>query len=185
MRFLAVTLCALCCAVPAKADTFWFAEPSSQPDAEANAVRDCVRGVLLAEDATHYTVRVVGGELTLAKKSVVRVEKDDLTVEAIAKMEADAAAALAAANSDRQTVQQAAVLRRGIAVAEAAAKRDAAAEAAPVAAPVPAPAPAFDPVLGIARTTGSKQQLVREATLAFRATGDRDLRRLVRELRRL
>ena len=96
MRILAPLLCALTCAVPAKADTYWFAEPPAAT--EENPVFDCIRGVLLSEDADNYVLRVVGGELTVAKKRVVRVDKDDLTVEAIAKMEADAAAALAKAN---------------------------------------------------------------------------------------
>ncbi|MFN9706494.1 MAG: hypothetical protein ACK595_16965, partial [Planctomycetota bacterium] len=60
MRILAPLLCALTCAVPAKADTYWFAEP---PAASAeNPVLDCIRGVLLSEDADHYVLRVFGGE---------------------------------------------------------------------------------------------------------------------------
>lgn len=186
MRLLAAVVCALCCAVPAKADTFWFAEPSSQAEAEANAVRDCVRGALLSEDADHYVVRVVGGEITLAKKSVVRVEKDDLTVEAIAKMEADAAEALAQADAERRMRQSAATARRDVAAAEASIGRAEAVEdraSAPASAPLPAPG--FDPVLRAMRTNATKQQLVREATLAFAQTGDRDLRRLMRQLRRM
>jgi hypothetical protein len=186
MRLLAVVVCALCCAVPAKADTFWFAEPSSQAEAEGNAVRDCVRGALLSEDADHYVVRVVGGEITLAKKSVVRVEKDDLTVDAIAKMEADAAEALAQADAERRMRQANARARRDVAAAEASVSRaEPAKDRADSAASPMLPAPGFDPVLRAMRMNGSKQQLVREATLAFERTGDRDLLRLMRQLRRM
>ena len=185
MRILAPLLCALTCAVPAKADTYWFAEPPTAT--EENPVLDCIRGVLLSEDADNYVLRVVGGELTVAKKRVVRVDKDDLTVEAITKMEADAAAALAKANEERELVQQVERTRRDVsidvAVADAAARRD-----GPVAPPAPAQTPVapFDPVLGTIRFAGvSKTQLVREATLRFRQTRTAADRRLMREVRRL
>lgn len=184
MRSLAV-LCALFAALPAKADTFWFAEPSSTPEAADNAVRDCVRGVLLSEDKDAYVVRVVGGELTIAKSSVVRVEKDDLTVEAIAKAEADAKDALAAADAERAQRQAESKLLRDVAVAEASARK---AEATPPAAPAAAPAlPAlpFVPALGFGRAGLSKRDLVREASLAYQATRDRELLRVMRQLRRL
>lgn len=184
MRSLAV-LCALFAALPAKADTFWFAEPSSAPEAADNAVRDCVRGVLLSEDKDVYVVRVVGGEMTIAKSSVVRVEKDDLTVEAIAKAEADAKDALAAADSERAQRQAESKLLRDVAVAEASARK---AEATPPAAPAAAPAlPAlpFVPALGFGRAGLSKRDLVREASLAYQATRDRELLRVMRQLRRL
>jgi hypothetical protein len=181
MRILAPLLCALTCAVPAKADTYWFAEPPAAT--EENPVLDCIRGVLLSEDADNYVLRVVGGELTVAKKRVVRVDKDDLTVEAIAKMEADAAAALAKANEERELSQQIARTTLDVAVADAAARRD-----GPVAPPAPAQAPVapFDPVLGAIRFAGvSKAQLIREATLRFRQTRSAADRRLMREVRRL
>jgi len=181
MRILAPLLCALTCAVPAKADTYWFAEPPAAT--EENPVFDCIRGVLLSEDADNYVLRVVGGELTVAKKRVVRVDKDDLTVEALAKMEAEAAAALAKANVERELSQQVERTRLDVAVADAAARRD-----GPVAQPAPAQTPVapFDPVLGAIRFAGvSKTQLVREATLRFRQTRSAADRRLMREVRRL
>lgn len=184
MRILATLLCALTCAVPAKADTYWFSEPPAA--SEENAVLDCVRGVLLSEDAENYVLRVVGGEMTVAKKRVVRIDKDDLTVDAIAKTEADAAAALAKANEERALAQQVERARRDVQVADAAARK-----LADGGAPAPAPAaqgPAapFDPVIGALRFGGvSKTQLVREATLRFRMTRNADDRRLMREIRRL
>ncbi len=180
MRSLAV-LCALFAALPAKADTFWFAEPSSTPEAADNAVRDCVRGVLLSEDKDAYVVRVVGGELTIAKSSVVRVEKDDLTVEAIAKAEADAKDALAAADAERAQRQAENKLLRDVAVAEASVRK---ADAAPSPAPALSALP-FVPALGFPRAGMSKRDLVREASLAYQATRDRDLLRVMRQLRRL
>lgn len=182
MRFLPAIVCALFAALPAKADTFWFAEPSSTPEAEANAVRDCLRGVLLSEDGENYVVRVVGGEMTIAKKSVVRIEKDDLTVAAIEKAEADAKDALAAADAERTRRQAEARLLRGVAVAEASARRGA---AAPEAVAPAADLPPFDPILGFGRAGLSKRDLVREASMAYQATRDRDLLRVMRQLRRL
>jgi|688.fasta_scaffold634602_1 hypothetical protein len=164
MRILAPLLCALACAVPAKADTYWFAEP---PAASAeNPVLDCIRGVLLSEDDDNYVLRVVGGEMTVAKKRVVRVDKDDFTVEAIAKMEADAAAALAKANDERLLTQDVERTRRNVLVADAAARRLVAVEPlAPVAQPPVAP---FDPVVGVARVGPLKQQMVLAATMRVR-----------------
>lgn len=184
MRILAPLLCALMCAVPAKADTYWFAEP---PAASAeNPVLDCIRGVLLSEDADHYVLRVVGGEMTVAKKRVVRIDKDDLTVEAIAKMEADAAAALAKANEERQILQDVERNRRNVFVADAAARRQGQVEPPmPVAQPPVAP---FDPVVGVARVGALKQQMVLAATMRFRqavTAGERaEARRLMRVTRR-
>lgn len=182
MRILATLLCALTCAVPAKADTYWFSEPPTAN--EENPVLDCVRGVLLSEDAENYVLRVVGGEMTVAKKRVVRIDKDDLTADAIGKMEADAAAALAKANEERALTQQVERARRDVQVADAAARKLADGGApAPVAQPPVAP---FDPVLGMLRFGGvSKSQIVREATLRFRMTRNTDDRRLMREVRRL
>ncbi len=179
MRSLAV-LCALFAALPAKADTFWFAEPSSTPEAADNAVRDCLRGVLVSEDAANYVVRVVGGEMTIAKSSVVRIEKDDLTVEAIAKSEAEAKDALAAADAARTQRQAESKLLREVAVAEASARK---AEASPIA--VLPPLPAAAPSMGFARAGLSKRDLLREASMTYRETRDRELLRVIRQLRRL
>lgn len=184
MRSLAV-LCALFAALPAKADTFWFAEPSSTPEAADNAVRDCVRGVLLSEDKDAYVVRVVGGELTIAKASVVRVEKDDLTVEAIAKAEADAKADLAAADAERAQRQAESKLVRDVAVAEAAARKAPAAPSAQDRGSAAPAAGAFDPVAGFGRAGMGKRDLLREATMAYQLTGDRAMLRIIRQLRRL
>lgn len=182
MRTLAILLCALTCAVPAKADTYWFSEP---PAAGAeNPVLDCVRGVLLSEDADNFVLRVVGGEMTVAKKLVVRIDKDDLTVEAISKTEADAAAALAKANEERELAQQVERARRDVQAADAAMRGPVG-----VSMPMPAaqaPTAPYDPVLGVLRFGGlSKTQLIREATLRFRMTRKADDRRLMREVRRL
>ena len=75
---------------PASApDKFWMSEA---PDAAV------IEGSLLDEDATHYHLRVQGSEIWLLKARVLRIEKDGLSVEAIAQREQEAKDAKAAAD---------------------------------------------------------------------------------------
>lgn len=184
MRFLPLTACALLFALPAKADKFWLSDPAAQKNAEATSP-DILEGVLLAEDADGYHIRVVGGELVLAKKLVFKIEKDDLTVEAIVKAEKDAAEALALANKERELQQQIARKEREIRAAEATARKGGgkAAEASLADAPQAAP-PVFDPVLGTSLGIG-RGNLLLETKLAYEQTGDRTYLRTLRQLRRM
>ena len=74
-----ILLCAAALfAAPLKADKFWLGDPDKQT-VEGSAP-DVIEGVLIDENATSYHIRVVGGEIVLSKKQVVKVEKDDLTL---------------------------------------------------------------------------------------------------------
>ncbi|MFY9343103.1 MAG: hypothetical protein WAT39_11470 [Planctomycetota bacterium] len=181
MRILPLSVCALLFALPAKADKFWLSDPAGAKNAAAGSSPDVIEGVLLAEDADGYHIRVVGGELVLAKKSVFKVEKDGLTVDAIAKAEKAAAETLALANKERQLKQAVAKKEREVQVAEATARKGGAKPVEASAKKATAPA-GFDPVID--RSTGPVDDL-RSAQLAFEATRDRDYLRALRQLRRL
>lgn len=176
MRIFSITACALLLALPAKADKFWLSDPAAQKNAAAGSSPDVIEGVLLAEDAEGYHIRIVGGELVLAKKSVFQVEKDGLTLDAIVKAEKDAAEALALANQERGL--QAAVTKkeREVRAAEASARKSdtKATEGKAVEA-------GFDPVVDRAP---SRTDLVRDAMLAYESTRDRAYLRAARQLRR-
>jgi len=180
MRILLFPLAALLFTVPAKADKFWFSDPAANRAAEGS-LPDMIAGVLLGEDADVYRIRTVGGELVLAKKSVVRVEKDGLTVEAIERAEKEAADALAAANRERELRQQIGKKEREIRAAEAATKKGA---GKPVEASAPATVepPTFDPVLGVGKPRDGHADELRRS---FELTGDRDLLRALRLHRRM
>lgn len=181
MRFLPLSACALLFALPAKADKFWLSDPAAQKNAPASSSPDLIHGVLLAEDADGYHIRVVGGEVVLPKQLVFKVEKDDLTIDAITKSEKDSAEALAAANKERQLQQKVAREERQLKAAEAAAKKSDA-KPAEASAPKTVAVATFDPTLGIA--LGSRGDQIREAQLAYEATGDRSYLKTVRQLRR-
>jgi hypothetical protein len=185
MRTLPLVAVALLLAVPAKADKFWLSDPAAK-DAAPGSTPNVIDGVLLAEDATSYHIRIVGGEIVLPKKAVFKVEKDDLSLDAIVKAEKDSADALAAANRERELQQQIASKEREIKLAEAASRR-AAARPVEASAPavVPATAPAqYDPVLDIAPPT-NLPELQRAARMAFEQTRDRAYLKELRQLRRL
>ncbi len=185
MRTLPVIVCAALFALPAKADKFWLSDPADK-DAAAGSSPNVIEGVLLAEDAEGYHIRVVGGELVLPKKAVFKVEKDDLSLDAIVKAETDGAEALAAADRERVLQQEIARKEREIRLTEAATRR-ASARPAEASAPAAAPAaaPVFDPVLDVAPVPATLAELQRAARLAFEQTGDRAYLRELRQLRRL
>lgn len=180
MRILLFPFAALLFALPAKADKFWFSDPAARQAAEGS-LPDMIAGVLLSADADTYRIRTVGGELVLAKKSVVRVEKDGLTVEAIERAEKDAADALAAANRERELRRQIGAKEREIRAAEAAVKKGAK-KPVDASAPTTDPAPTFDPVLDVAKPRDGRGDELRRL---FEETGDRDLLRALRLHRRM
>lgn len=171
-------------AAPAKADKFWFSAPDKQ--SVEGSLPDMIEGVLLDEDAVNFHVRVVGGEVVIAKKRVVKREADELTVEAIAAAEKrmhDEAAVASARRAETRT-------QRDVKVAEASASRSGARATpapAPAAVRAPAAAPEFDPVLGIASpaATLSKAELQRELQAAWTLTKDRRYLEALRKVRRL
>jgi hypothetical protein len=175
MRILPPIVCALLFALPAKADKFWLSDPAAQKNPVAGSSPEVIEGVLLAEDADNYHVRVVGGELVLAKKAVFKVEKDGLKLDDIVKAEKGAAEALALANQERALQQQVAKKEREVRAAEASLKKSdqpAAQKAADA---------GYDPVV---RRAAPRPDLVQEALLAYEQTGDRAYLRAARQLRR-
>jgi hypothetical protein len=194
MRILPFVLGSLLFQVSVHADTFWLSDPKQQQDAAEGSAPDVVKGVLIAESDEGYHVRIVGGEVILPKASVWKIEKDDLSIDAIVKMERDRADALAAANREREMAQAAARRARQLAAVEASIGRVEAAQAAEATPPAEAPAEAapasdveFDPVLGVARDPGrmSQAELLRELQLAWSLTQDRRYLKLLRQMRRL
>lgn len=173
---------------PAKADKFWFSDPAQQT--VEGAAPDMLQGVLLEQDATSYHVRVVGGEVVIAKSRVVKIEKDGLTVDAIVAAEKDQAAK-AKPEQDRLALARAAARaeRRAVQAAEASARRSAprAADAAtPAQVRIPAE-PSFDPTVGVASPAAalSKAELQRELQTAWTLTKDRRYLEALRKVRRL
>lgn len=113
-------LLALCPA--ARADKFYFTTAEEDAKAAEGSVPSFVEGVLLREEGGFYVVRVEGGEIQLAKDSVKRIEKTDLTVAQLEEREKSAAEKLATANRVRSEVQAAeASAQRAEQAAEAAA----------------------------------------------------------------
>lgn len=148
---------------------------------------DTITGHLLSESETTYTLRVEGGELTLAKARVWKVEGAAPTVASIEDAEAAAQERLAQEDDVRRTF-----LARDLdlvsdmrARAAEASFVDAPEEVAPAAASVLAPlvAPRFDPAVGVYRGGGAS--LAFELEALYRQTGDRSLRRLMRMARRM
>lgn len=184
MRILTLTLAALAIATPAKADTFWFSDPAARNDAPEGSQPDCLVGVLLAEDADGYRVRIVGGEVLLPKAAVVRIDKDELTIAAIEQAERDAAEALAAANRERELRLQIGRKEREIRIAEAAMRKDG---GRPATAPRPeAGGPAYDPVVGVAKGAANRpgEPVYRSQIARDRAAQRQAHQQLRRELRR-
>jgi hypothetical protein len=175
---------------PANApDTFWVLAANHQKDDKPEPIR----GALLGEDATHYHVRVEGGELWIEKALVQRVEKDELTAEAIQQKEQQKRDAAKAEPAPQPAAEATAAPSDATAKpAEAAAtKKEAEATATP-AEPDAAIAgiddfgPRYDPVLH--RMTGSAMASARERLeelrAAYRQTRSPMLRKELRRARR-
>ncbi len=183
MRYLPLTVCALLFALPAKADKFWLSDPADEKNAAAGSSPNILEGVLIAETDDTYQVRIVGGEVFLSKKAVFKVEKDGLTVDAIAKAEKDSAEALAAANRERELQDQIKRGERQVKAAEASARRTAKATEASASRSDVAPAPVYDPVLDVVPQVPAVDPQI-AAKIAFEQTGDRAYLKLLRQLRR-
>lgn len=169
-------------------DTFWvLAKKDSKAEPEA------IRGALLDESASHYHVRVEGGELWLEKALVQRVEKDDLTVDAIQKLEqdkrekakaqpAEAGATEAAAEKGEASKPQDAVVGE----AAPAVPADTQPEAVPAAQEPKDEGPRYDPVLH--RMTGGRSaadaRRIEQLREEYRATRSQETRKELRRARR-
>jgi hypothetical protein len=186
MRLIPLVVCSLLLSVPAKADKFWLEDPESHKNAAAGSSAAVIEGVLISEDADGYHIRTVGGEVVLSKKSVFRVDKDGLTVDAIVKAETDAAKTSQAADQERQMAQAAERRAAQVKAVEAAARREAAAPAE-ASAPAPAPVEAYDPIVDVvpSRAGISGAELVRDLTLAYEVTRNRFYLKPLRIARRL
>lgn len=101
------SLILLALAAPANADRFHLdtAEERAKYDSDGNGGDRVIDGVIVSEDEDNYNLRVVGGELVLAKSAVVEIERNSLDVAAIERMEQEQADALAAAESSRQELR--------------------------------------------------------------------------------
>lgn len=192
---LLLTVLAALHAPNANPDTFWVL---AQKGADAQPIR----GALIAEDATHYHVRVEGGELWLEKATVQRVEKDDLTVEAIQQKEQEKKQKDAAPAPVADTAEAAAKPAEAQAVEAAEAGGDPAKPAAQPAEPAPAASneaqdPAaeaviaemvvrYDPVLHRINGGAAMQAAMRidELRLAYQRTRSPELRKELRRARR-
>ena len=183
MRFL-LLLCATALLSPAaKADKFWLSDPKSNTAQGSQA--DMIHGVLLGEDDHNYQLRVVGGELLLAKKRVFKIEKDDLTIDDIVAIEKQDRERLAKTAQARATQLQAERSRRQARAAEAAASRRATpAVVQPI---VEIDLPAFDPVIGNLVTNGptSYRRRMLDLQAAWVLTKDRTFIKLIRQMQRL
>ncbi|MGE0142377.1 MAG: hypothetical protein AB7I19_03885 [Planctomycetota bacterium] len=102
MRCFLPALLALAIAPAASADRFYLGTAETAAKF-THGNPDFIQGVLLSETATEYVIRVEGGEVTLAKSAVWKVEADGLTAETLQKIEADKAPELARANQARRS----------------------------------------------------------------------------------
>jgi hypothetical protein len=111
---------------PLHADKFYFASDTDQKKTVGNAAQESfVEGVLLKEDKDSYTIRIMGGEMTVAKAMVKKIERDGLTVAQIEAREAARKDQLAQQETNRRQLQAAAAAaRREAQAAEAAMRRD-------------------------------------------------------------
>lgn len=169
---------------PASPDTFWVLPAKSPKDAQAEPIR----GALIAEDATHYHVRVEGGELWIEKKLVQRVEKDALTVEEIAKKEQEKRDSKTESATEPTAVEAATKPAEAAPSEAATPAAEPAADAAPATAPQQdaADTPRYDPVLHrMSGTSGATSaQRIAELREAYRITRSQETRKELRRARR-
>lgn len=206
MRILLLPLFALCLQVPAKADKFWLSDPAAQQNAPEGSTPNVIEGVLIAESDEGYHVRTVGGEILLPKKSVFRIEKDSLSIDAIIQQEQQAAERRATSEAAPKAAPASARhTKRAVRAVDATTNRsDDAPNAGPTAgtdsvpdsvpatvpdrAPVGSKPSGFDPVIGreIPPTNGMSQaDLMAELQLAWRLTKDKRYLVALRQLRRM
>ncbi|GDY03592.1 hypothetical protein LBMAG49_29210 [Planctomycetota bacterium] len=176
MHIRPLTVFAICVlATVAKADKFWLgsAEPKGQAQGSSP---DCIDGVLLDESASHYHLRVVFGEVWLAKNRVLSIDKNDLSVEAIQKLEQKVTAEQDAATASQVKVQEAIAKRQVAKAVEAAmtARKEA-----------QQPELKYDPVLHVMAPVqmtpiSREQQLLQE----YLMTGSAEVHKQLRRVRR-
>ncbi len=181
LRCLTAVALTLGICTPAAADRFHF----SAPDAEEMQQR-IIEGVLLKEENGNYVIRVEGGEITVPKSTVQKIEKDGLTVAKLEEREKNAREALAQANLEREAARRAEAtvrenLRESARAAEASASRasEVVEETAGVA--------IYDPVIGRVSPIDMavEHEIRRELGGHIRRAVQRELRQVRRELRRL
>ena len=115
-RALATCLFVFAFQAPALATKYYLEDEKESAATVGNAEGRVIVGVLLKQDLSTYTIRIVGGEVTIAKSAVKRIENDGMTIAKIEKMEKDSATAVAASETQRREIQ----------AAEASARRSAA-----------------------------------------------------------
>lgn len=169
----------------AMADKFYVGAANDPKQAEGSAA-EYISGVLIDETKIEYHIRIVGGEITLPKNRVLRVEKDGLTLDAVVRSEKDRSERLLAEDADRRRTQAD--------TADAAARwriertaTEATVRPSDVGGPAPVVAPGFDPVLGTAVPSGaiSEGELRLQLRAAYDQTQDRTWLKQLRQLRRL
>ena len=160
-------------------DKFWLETPERKGSVEGTSPA-VIDGVLLDQNDKQFHIRVVGGEIWLDKAKVVRVEKDNLTIDDIVKAEQQQREHLLAADRERQQAQAADASAHG--------SRGQPVEA--VAKPEPAPEAqtprVYDPVLHVLGPLQNlpNPELKRELELAYELTNDHTYIKLLRLLRR-
>ena len=125
LRALLTASIALSVTAPSFADKFHFGKSDESEKTVGNAKSRAVEGVLIKQDDTTYTIRFVGGEMTVAKSLVHKVEADGLTVAQIENREKDQSDAVAKSETKRRefhAAEASATKRAAPATAEPAAK---------------------------------------------------------------
>ena len=156
LRALLPTACAMLLAPDALADKFYFGK-AEEAAKMTEGEPDAVVGVLLKEEGDNYVIRIEGGEMTVAKSMVYKVENDGMTVADIENLENGSRALLAQADQRRNELMAAEAAatqahRDAVMAAEAAmTEQTFQAEPAVIVAPQ---IPAFDPVLGVYQGSG-------------------------------
>lgn len=186
---LTATLAVLALAATVPTQTFYLGTEADHERMTAieGSTPATLVGALIGEDDTTYTLRVEGGEVTLPKDSVWKVEGSAPTLASIEESEAKARDDLAIAENqrqeflarDREFVRN---LRADAAEASYRAEPELVLPEAEVA-PEFVPLPAYDPVLGVAPTYASS--LAFEYELLYQRTNDTQYRRLMRQARRM
>ena len=182
MRPFCALLGLILASAPAKADTFWLADPQGAARAEPGSAPPTLRGVLLAEDDGVYVIRIVGGSVHIPKSSVFRVDEDDWTLAAVAAAEAAAAPAGLLANEQRRQEALRAI-RQEVPQGRAGARRRGRAVEASATVTKPR-TERFDPVLGVASSSDQLRQRMDAAERDWQRTRNRRYLKLLRQLRR-
>ena len=186
MRYIPLFAGVLLICAPAKADKFWLTDPNTKQSSVAGSSPNLIEGVIVAEKDGLYHVRIVGGMVMLAKKSIFKVEKDDLTLDAIIQAEADSKESGNAANASRRAAQSSQRSIRVVRSTNAPTSRKATAMEASTSRSVAAVTNNnFNPVLGVARGNSSQHEMMRDAKNSWNRTKDRHFLKLLRQLRRM